>query len=131
MVVTISPSLSLYKMVVLPAASRPTMRILISFLAKRRLKSLVNESPIFPKSSLHQNPNNQSSKKDAFNTFYNILLITPINQNKQYMQASKILTNIYKHKQKLFFFHTVSQTTCSTYQRIKKTSKSRDPSLYT
>lgn len=46
MVVTISPSLSLYKMVVLPAASRPTMRIRISFLAKSRLKSLVKDSPI-------------------------------------------------------------------------------------
>ena len=33
-------------MVVLPAASRPTMRILISFLAKRRLNSFVNVSPI-------------------------------------------------------------------------------------
>lgn len=47
MVVTISPSLSLYKMVVLPAASRPTIRIRISFLAKSRLKSFANESPIF------------------------------------------------------------------------------------
>jgi hypothetical protein len=33
-------------MVVLPAASRPTMRIRISFLAKRRLNSFVNVSPI-------------------------------------------------------------------------------------
>lgn len=46
-VVTISPSLSLYKMVVLPAASKPTIRIRISFLAKSRLKSLVNVNPIF------------------------------------------------------------------------------------
>ena len=46
MVVTISPSLSLYKMVVLPAASRPTMRILISFLAKSLLKSFANDNPI-------------------------------------------------------------------------------------
>ena len=30
-VVTISPSLSLYKIVVFPAASRPTIKILISF----------------------------------------------------------------------------------------------------
>jgi hypothetical protein len=30
------------------------MRIRISFLANRRLKSLVNESPIFPCSHLHQ-----------------------------------------------------------------------------
>ena len=128
---TISPSLSLYKMVVLPAASRPTMRILISFLAKRRLKSLVNESPIFTKSSLHQNPNNQSSKKDAFNTFHNILLITSINQNKQYMQARKILTNIYKHKKKLFFFILFHKQHVQPIREFKKTSKSRDPSLYT
>ena len=47
MVVTISPSLSLYKMVVLPAASRPTISMRISFLAKSRLKSLVKDSPIF------------------------------------------------------------------------------------
>lgn len=46
-VVTISPSLSLYKMVVLPAASRPTIRIRISLLAKSRLNSFVNVSPIF------------------------------------------------------------------------------------
>jgi len=35
-------------MVVLPAASSPTMRIRISFLAKSRLKSLVNVNPISP-----------------------------------------------------------------------------------
>uniref|UniRef100_A0A2P2LC44 Putative adp-ribosylation factor 2 n=1 Tax=Rhizophora mucronata TaxID=61149 RepID=A0A2P2LC44_RHIMU len=46
MVVTISPSLSLYKIVVLPAASRPTIRIRISFLAKSRLNSFVKVSPI-------------------------------------------------------------------------------------
>lgn len=34
--VTTSPSLSLYRIVVLPAASRPTMRILICFLANSR-----------------------------------------------------------------------------------------------
>lgn len=53
MVVTISPSLSLYNMVVLPAASRPTIRILISFLAKSRLKSLVKDSPIISFYLLH------------------------------------------------------------------------------
>jgi len=58
MVVTISPSLSLYKMVVLPAASRPTIRIRISFLAKSRLKSLVKDSPIF---YLKLNPQNPKS----------------------------------------------------------------------
>ena len=46
MVVTISPNLSLYKMVVLPAASRPTMSIRISFFEKSLLNSLVKESPI-------------------------------------------------------------------------------------
>lgn len=45
-VVTISPSLSLYSMVVLPAASRPTIRILISFLAKSLLNNFVKVSPI-------------------------------------------------------------------------------------
>lgn len=34
-------------MVVLPAASRPTIKILISFFAKSRLNSFVNVSPIF------------------------------------------------------------------------------------
>ena len=45
-VVTISPSLSLYNMVVLPAASRPTIRILISFLPNRPLNKLPNILPI-------------------------------------------------------------------------------------
>lgn len=39
-VVTISPSLSLYKMVVFPAASSPTIRILISFFPNNLLKRL-------------------------------------------------------------------------------------------
>lgn len=46
MVVTISPSFSLYRMVVLPAASRPTIRIRISRLEKSFWKSLVNVSPM-------------------------------------------------------------------------------------
>lgn len=46
MVVTISPSLSLYKMVVFPAASRPTMRILISFLPQSLSNSFENVRPI-------------------------------------------------------------------------------------
>ena len=45
-VVTISPSLSLYKMVVLPAASRPTIKIRICFLAKSRFSKLLTVSPI-------------------------------------------------------------------------------------
>lgn len=39
MVVTISPSFNLYKMVVFPAASRPTIKILISFFANSILTS--------------------------------------------------------------------------------------------
>ena len=46
MVVTISPNLSLYNIVVLPAASRPTMRIRISFLAQSFEKSLPKDNPI-------------------------------------------------------------------------------------
>uniref|UniRef100_A0A2P2KYN2 Uncharacterized protein n=1 Tax=Rhizophora mucronata TaxID=61149 RepID=A0A2P2KYN2_RHIMU len=34
-------------MVVLPAASRPTISIRISFLANRRLNNFVKDSPIF------------------------------------------------------------------------------------
>lgn len=45
-VVTISPSFSLYRMVVFPAASRPTMRILISFLPKRPLNKLAKTFPM-------------------------------------------------------------------------------------
>merc|ERR1711971_1066758 len=45
-VVTISPSLSLYRMVVFPAASSPTIRIRISFLPHRRSNSLENVRPI-------------------------------------------------------------------------------------
>ena len=45
-VVTISPSLSLYKMVVFPAASNPTIKILISFLPQRRSNSFENVRPI-------------------------------------------------------------------------------------
>ena len=45
-VVTISPSLSLYRIVVFPAASNPTIKILISFLPKRPRKSPSNMFPI-------------------------------------------------------------------------------------
>ncbi|KAI9922047.1 hypothetical protein PsorP6_000193 [Peronosclerospora sorghi] len=48
-VVTTSPSLSLYKMVVLPAASRPTIRIRISFLPKRRSNTRENAIPMIKK----------------------------------------------------------------------------------
>ena len=46
-VVTISPSFSLYRIVVFPAASRPTIRILISFLPKSPENSLANALPMF------------------------------------------------------------------------------------
>ena len=46
MVVTISPSFSLYKIVVFPAASKPTIRILISFLPQRRSNNFENVRPI-------------------------------------------------------------------------------------
>ena len=45
-VVTISPSFSLYKIVVFPAASNPTMRILISFLPNRPENNFVKSPPI-------------------------------------------------------------------------------------
>lgn len=45
-VVTISPNLSLYRIVVLPAASKPTINILISFLPKRPLNKFANTFPI-------------------------------------------------------------------------------------
>lgn len=47
-VVTISPNFSLYKIVVLPAASKPTINILISFLPKRPLNKFENIFPILP-----------------------------------------------------------------------------------
>jgi hypothetical protein len=46
MVVTISPSLSLYRMVVFPAASRPTIRIRISLRPHSLSKSLEKVIPI-------------------------------------------------------------------------------------
>ncbi|KAJ7692222.1 hypothetical protein B0H17DRAFT_1061617 [Mycena rosella] len=46
MVVTISPSFSLYSMVVLPAASRPTIRIRTSFLLKRPESRRDTEGPM-------------------------------------------------------------------------------------
>ena len=46
MVVTISPSFSLYKMVVFPAASKPTIRIRISFFPKRLLNNFSKTFPI-------------------------------------------------------------------------------------
>jgi hypothetical protein len=47
MVVTISPSLSLYRIVVFPAASKPTMRMRISFLPHSLSNSFENVRPMF------------------------------------------------------------------------------------
>ena len=45
-VVTISPSLSLYRIVVFPAASKPTIKILISFFPQSLSKSFENVRPM-------------------------------------------------------------------------------------
>ena len=45
-VVTISPNLSLYNIVVFPAASNPTINILISFLPNRLLNKFAKAFPI-------------------------------------------------------------------------------------
>ena len=45
-VVTISPSFSLYRIVVFPAASKPTIKILISFFPQSRSKSFENVRPM-------------------------------------------------------------------------------------
>ena len=47
MVVTISPSFNLYRIVVLPAASNPTIKILISFLPQSDENNCENDTPIF------------------------------------------------------------------------------------
>ena len=46
MVVTISPNFSLYRIVVFPAASRPTIKILISFFPHNLSKSFENVRPM-------------------------------------------------------------------------------------
>jgi len=46
-VVTISPNFNLYRIVVLPAASNPTINILISFLPNKLLNNFANVPPIF------------------------------------------------------------------------------------
>lgn len=58
MVVTISPSFSLYRIVVFPAASRPTIRILISFLPKT-LKRFANMLPMFERCLFHSSETQQ------------------------------------------------------------------------
>ena len=45
-VVTISPSFSLYRIVVFPAASKPTIKILISFFPQSLSKSFENVRPM-------------------------------------------------------------------------------------
>lgn len=52
MVVTISPSFSLYRIVVFPAASRPTMRMRISFLGHSLSNSFEIDKPILAVSQL-------------------------------------------------------------------------------
>ena len=61
-VVTISPSLSLYSMVVFPAASKPTIKILMSFLEKRPL----NNDPKFPMLKVSTQPDEKEAS-------YNVL----------------------------------------------------------
>ncbi len=61
MVVTISPSFSLYRIVVFPAASSPTIRILISFLPKT-LKRFANKLPMFDRRLSHWNRTESSLK---------------------------------------------------------------------
>ena len=46
-VVTISPNFSLYRMVVFPAASKPTIKMRISFLPQRRSNNFENVRPMF------------------------------------------------------------------------------------
>ena len=61
MVVTISPSLSVYKMVVLPAASRPTIKMRISFLPKKS-NSFEKLKPIFWNQELKKSPDNSQKR---------------------------------------------------------------------
>ena len=80
-VVTISPSLSLYRMVVLPAASRPTMRILICFLANSRPNRELIVSPILTTSQ-------------SKNGFINILDLFFLINLKSRPKIPKLSTNI-------------------------------------
>ena len=77
-VVTISPSFSLYRIVVFPAASKPTINILISFLlnkAERLPKSLAMVPPILIYSAkqsehchfLNKQANTNNTKAALFN----------------------------------------------------------------
>lgn len=52
-VVTISPNLSLYRIVVLPAASNPTINILISFLPNNPLNRFANTLPMVNYRNVH------------------------------------------------------------------------------
>jgi len=70
MVVTISPSFNLYKMVVFPAASNPTINILISFLPKKLLNKLLNVKPILTQKIYINSKNLQM--KIMFDTLYEI-----------------------------------------------------------
>lgn len=54
MVVTISPSFSLYRMVVFPAASRPTIKMRISFFPMRLFRRFPKILPMVPVAALSQ-----------------------------------------------------------------------------
>lgn len=68
MVVTISPSLSLYRMVVFPAASKPTIRIRISFFPKRFLKRPANMFPMV--ADLSETKKQTNKKCSEYRTSY-------------------------------------------------------------
>ena len=82
MVVTISPSFNLYKMVVLPAASRPTIKILISFFPKRFRNNPANMFPILNKEQIiiNEHPkfvyNSPMANKQQINNFFSLFFST-------------------------------------------------------
>lgn len=92
-VVTISPSLSLYRMVVFPAASRPTINILMSSLENKLLNKLA-KAPILQYFSL------------ALVTKQKVAdIILQIHQ-KQTPKACNITISISKLHKQCFFTHT-------------------------
>ena len=68
MVVTTSPSLSLYKMVVLPAASRPTIRMRMSFLPKNLVKSFETLRPMVVESGHGNTKGLRKESKEKIHT---------------------------------------------------------------
>lgn len=120
-VVTISPNLSLYKMVVLPAASRPTIRIRISFLAKSRLKSFVNDSPIFLLPQLDP----KRPKSEPRPTEYSIK-ITNTNQTTFHPNRN---TNSYQNTDFLTIRYKLCHFICSITQNVNKTPRKQTPNI--